>query len=442
MKRTYVRVRIAMQTPWRIGAWETQSQDSAETLTEPRDDVSLSRRPVIPGTSVAGDLRAFLGTEATRFLGSLPDGEPVISEPVISPWWVLGVRVTDAQIGNRHRVKIDRHRGAAADKGLFAVEEVTGGNVSVYFRTETSDPYPFLEDLKRWRPRFGGGQTTGMGHAQVTEICHRVLNLDDKDEVAELLELEPANLGGEKGDGRQDGKVLEPLEPDPAMARVDRLLKLGQTWFPDAKGTAVGLEPQPPLLTATVRCPYYALPDDGQTQTFGTAWKGLLRSRVQFIGRSLGMITCLDANEWTGCGTCGVCRAFGSTQRRGMWEFSNSPWLQADMMSRVEESKIKTYARIAIDRFTGGTRNGALFEQRYQPNLTMELKVVGPRLPGKHAWVERALLHAMRDLNDGLITLGGRGAIGFGMVTVQAVEFAGITVDFSRLDPVIERDAK
>ena len=168
----------------------------------------------------------------------------------------------------------------------------------------------------------------------------------------------------------------------------------------------------------------------------------LLIYAVQFIGRSLGMITCPDANEWTGCGTCGVCRAFGSTQRRGMWEFSNSPWLQADTMSRVEESKIKTYARIAIDRFTGGTRNGALFEQRYQPNLTMELKVVGPRLPDEYAWVERALLHAMRDLNDGLITLGGRGAIGFGMVTVQAVEFAGITVDFSRLDPVIERDAK
>lgn len=244
-----------------------------------------------------------------------------------------------------------------------------------------------------------------MGRARVSSIRYRTLDLDTRDGVAALL-------GGDK---------------QTPVARVDALLKRGRD-----SGTQADREI--PLLEAKVSCEFLAQPEEQQASTHGSAWKGILRSRVEFIGRSLGLKVCGYGKEnWTGCGECSVCRAFGSSTGGGKWEFLDSVWEHHEARSRT---------RVAIDRFTGGARDGALFTQHYERDVTMTLKIMGPPLDDEEdRWVERALLHALRDLDDQLITIGPEGASGYGMASVEGVRFRGSSVTLNELEPVVEEVA-
>lgn len=387
MKRTYVRVTVRMDSPWRIGSWETRSADAVETLID-----GMTEAPMLPGSSVVGGLRRSAGDAATALFG--PEAAADLE---VSPWWVLGTVVEDAERTTRRRVSIDRQRGSAALRGMFAVDEVRGGRVRIYFRSEVDDPQPFIDLVRGWCPRIGAGRTVGMGRATVVEVCHRTLDLSSQDDVRELL------------------------HPGSPVERVDRLLAAGET-------VEVKSDERRPLLSARVRCDVLAQPDETQDRTFGSAWKGVLRSRVEFIGRSVGLPVCRESDEWTGCGECSVCHAFGSTTSGGVWEFLDSPWDQHERDKRV---------RIGIDRFTGGAREGAWFEQQFERDVTMGLRIMGSRLEGQHAWVERALLHALRDLNDGLISIGPEGAAGFGHVRFESIEMGEHVISLDELDPVV-----
>lgn len=412
MKRTYVRVTIAMSSDWRIGSWDTRSADAVETL------IDRAGQPLVPGTGIAGGLRAALPPhDAAGLFGPTPTprsapgvrggtqqpGTPRTTSTAAkaSPWWVLGTTVSDAPIQQRRRTAIDRRRGAAARRGMFSVEEVGGGVLTVYFRSEVDDPRPFLDLVAAWRPRIGGGRTTGLGVGQVTAIRYRTVELDTK-----------AGL-----------KALLATSADSAVGRVDELLDSGADW------TVLSTDRQP-LVQAQVRCAFLAQPEERQSKTHGSAWKGILRSRVEYIGRSLGYTVCPVSDDWTGCGSCAVCRAFGSTAAGGAWEFRDSAWQQHEP---------HTTTRVAIDRFTGGARDGALFPQYYERDVRMTLVVHGSPIGGEDAWVNRALLHALRDLDDGLITIGPEGASGYGMASLSNVEFDGKPVNLDTIGPISER---
>lgn len=391
MKRTYVRVTVEIESDWRIGSWESASADAVETLID-----KLTGAPLVPGTGIAGGLRASVpGKGAESLFGPAPK-----AKLEASPWWVLGTTVADAPIRQRRRAKINRRRGAAERRGLFAVDEVSGGILTIYFRSEVDDPQPFLELLAKWRPRIGGGRTTGLGVGRVTAIRYRTLDLDTKAGIDEYLSA----------------------SADSAVGRVDELLKRGQ----DVQEKPDGRQP---LLSVCVSCGYLAQPDERQAKTHGSAWKGILRSRVEYIGRSLGLTVCPASDQWTGCGSCAVCRAFGSTTLGGAWEFHDSAW---------ESRATETVTRVAIDRFTGGARDGALFKQYYERDVRMTLTVHGSPIEGDDSWVNDALLHALRDLHDGLITIGPEGASGYGMATLTELTFDGRSIDLNSIAPVSE----
>ena len=65
----------------------------------------------------------------------------------------------------------------------------------------------------------------------------------------------------------------------------------------------------------------------------------------------------------------------------------------------------------------------------------MTLRITSSRddVPG---WVHTALLHALRDLNDGLWGIGPRTSTGLGTVQVNCLTTAQGKVDLNRLEPV------
>lgn len=396
-----MRITLKFDTPWRIGSWASKSANAVETLVD-----GLTNKPLIPGSTIAGGLRAAAPQRETAF-----GPEPGSDAHQVSPWWILGTSVEGATTKPRHRNRIDRERQAAAVNGLFETEEVWGGRLTIYLRGEDVAIEPLLEAVQAWRPTIGAGKSVGMGRAKITGLRYRELDLDD-----------PTTL-------------LEYLQPAQPAQRVENLLRA------KAREVQVEAPPETPLIVAKLRCRYLARQDGQACTVHGSQLKGILRSRVEFIARSLEasqppvagpesqVKVCGTESEWIGCGECGVCRAFGSTQAAGALEF------QAAEVSPDDREPDKR-VRIGIDRFTGGARQGAWFVQEYRTDVDLTLVIRDRRPAMLDSWVQTALLHALRDLDDGLVTVGAEGAVGYGRVKVTDLEVAGKPTSLGDLDPV------
>lgn len=98
---------------------------------------------------------------------------------------------------------------------------------------------------------------------------------------------------------------------------------------------------------------------------------------------------------------------------RGPLWFGDSPLPDNNCVQR---------SHVAIDRFTGGARQGALFKVKaVRPgvNLTLRYRWERGQIPPA---VANLINHVLRDLHDGLATVGGMGTRGYGWVTLRSPE--------------------
>ena len=399
--RTYVRVGIALLSPFRIGGW--LSHDDAANQTRTVRDHAEEDRPFVPSTGLVGSLRAHADDKAEELFGPPRGGELMAS-----PWWALGVRLSDdLTIVQRGQTSINRGRRVAASRGYRTSDEVlpaeTGRPDLYLYLSSDRPPATLLEVLATWRPTIGAGITSGLGDAEVVQVLYKTFETTSP---ADLLLLV------------QNGKA--------GPERIDALL---------AGADELELVKQPPalVLQATLRVEDLLVADRDDpawrraSLFHGSAWKGILRSRVTYIARCLGLPCCPvpqgddgTAEDWTGCGECPVCVVFGSAESgQGCWAFSCSEQVH-------DPETVRERHRTAIDRFTGGYRSGALFPEQTLPSHELTLTVHWARKPDLGepdiSWVPRALLRALGDLNDGIIGLGGRTGSGLGRVSVRELE--------------------
>lgn len=102
----------------------------------------------------------------------------------------------------------------------------------------------------------------------------------------------------------------------------------------------------------------------------GSRWKGILRSRVEYIGRSLGLAICGADDEatWDGCGACGGCDVFSSSATgAGRWAFHATDLSPG--------APIRKRQCVAIDRFTGGASDQKLLEECTQTIAETQLVI-------------------------------------------------------------------
>ncbi len=424
-KTTFVRVRIRALSAWHTGIW--QGHDGERDSKKVR---KLGTGPAISANSVTGALRSHIGESAALdLLGGgrevIKDGKPS-PEFVASPWIVLGVVTGSAsKTETRQHTPIDRGRRAAGTGGLHRIQEVQpnrsneGSDVTLYLKLEDGEPEAMLNQLASWRPTLGGLVSTGMGQAKVTEVKHRTIEFDFKQPKQFVDAVKQLAHGADGIDALLD-------EDD------DQAKPLGTTGCLKAKGT-------PTLLEAKLSVPLLSKQkEDDQKRFQGSRWKGLIRSRIEYIGRTLGKPVCgvgirvardeqgepqftHDAKHWAG-DTCDVCQVLGSAEVGvSLWSFGVSEFPDHQVDSRYAH-------RIAINRFTGGVletaQGGALFEQHYWPEvkLTLTIKQIAEAPDEAKAaakWVARALLHVLADINDGLVGIGGKSGIGMGTAEIE-----------------------
>jgi len=386
-------------------------------------------RPQLPGTSLAGALRAMVARR--EMIGARRGPEvagdwfgPVLSgteaDAKASRVWVFGSELLDdAGTAVLSSTRIDRWRGAAADSTLRTEEVLQAGTrFTVFLRWddatdgEVADLAALIAD---WRPLLGRGTSRGHGRCVVDDVRHGTLRLSDPHDLLRWLTLHGPDLAR--------AVAVQPVTvpdsdggvPDDVLFRVP--IRIAGPWRIGTGGKPERGSREPlRLLRAS---------PDGPPLVPGTAVKGLLRSRAEFILRSVGVtpVPCLDGR----CQGCWTCQVFGygggsdedatAVGRRALLRFADTVVANPVPVNRPH---------IAIDRFTGGVLDGALYtaEALEDGTFTIAAEIL-PSAADEAAGEARreeiaaVLRLVLDDLNDGIIGMGAATARGYGSVSVE-----------------------
>lgn len=388
-------------------------------------DAGPDGRARLPGTSLAGALREMTsrarGPEtAADWFGPLLDNG---AEAKASRIWVLGSRRRDDAVGAVVRsTRIGRHRGAA-DANTLRAEEVLppGAEFEVFLRWDDADAAEVADLaglITAWRPLIGRGVSRGRGRCSVVETRHGTLRLDDPEDLLRWLTLHGPDLAR--------AVAAEPVSADVSGPDPDLLfrvpVRITGPW-------RIGTGEQPPKDSGEP-IPLRRL---GRNPVVpGSSAKGLLRSRAEFILRSVGLMPapCGEVAGGEPCGECWTCRVFG--YGGGQDEDSSAVGVRAAV--RVADATVSgavpaTRTHVAIDRFTGGALDKALYTMEVLEDGTFPLAAewmpgAGEEDLGRQ--VRAVLRLVLEDLNDGIIGMGGGTARGYGTVRVSFDEAVGL----------------
>ena len=404
---TMIALEAELTSRWAIGAIASADDPvKSPIMVDPR-----TRHPVIPGSSIAGSLRRHLGDLAEEWLGKEPgEFEDFTGNFERKPGRLalLGSRVEKAETHSAGSTAVDPRRGAADGHTLRQYEWATGSPLSIAFQHDGAVDKTLVARLCSWHPYLGAGRSAGFGETEVSKV--HTLTLD----LAKEAELE-FWLG-------------------PRAEWYDRPAQVGVGSYSSANGGAgktawaeVSLEAKEPLAIGDGRSTQHGqqlvrdvirLTPQGAPLIPGQSWRGVFRHRIHTILSAIG------AND-DQCGQI-IDGMFGSVDRgRGPLWFGDSP-LPDDCLQR---------SHVAIDRFTGGARQGALFKVKaVRPgvNLTLRYRWERGQIPPA---VANLINHVLRDLHDGLASVGGMGTRGYGWVTLTSLE--AVPVDAVSLEDLI-----
>jgi CRISPR/Cas system CSM-associated protein Csm3 (group 7 of RAMP superfamily) len=417
-------------TGLRVGGWGSSAHAD---LIVARDGLG---RLMIPGTSLAGALRAWLGSvtipgegflfgaaDLAAVFGDLEDGMVcrIMADDAVA--------AADAGAAVRDGVGIDRSTGSAAAGVLYQHELVPPGTrfaVRITAAQTTLDAERtglavdlLVSALAAGRVEIGAARTRGLGQVRLTDITRTRVDLTDRDQVLGWLCGHPAPARPADvtlpGDGRL-GVEISWSAVTPVMVRASTVNEAEP-----ARDRAVDTVP---LRSG----------DGGALLLPGASVKGVLRSHAERITRTVRSIDELPG-RWLDqvndprlgpvaalFGTVGDHRP-AAASRRGALSVH-------DCLGTAAAERVVTH--VAVDRWTGGAAENLLFsvqepaEAQWQPiRLSLEVARAGSKDDPDGGQALALLLLVLRDLADGWLTLGFGGTRGRGSVRVSRVAFTG-----------------
>ncbi|MFD0746641.1 RAMP superfamily CRISPR-associated protein [Phytohabitans flavus] len=334
--------------------------------------------------------------------GNHPDGQPPPKQhdeaADASRLWLLGTRF-DADptptgrpgVGGEPLLEtvgqtgIDRRRGAATATSLrYSRTVACGGVLTAYLRFDGELDAAHLTVLAAWQPAIGRDRSTGGGQARLSRLRHGT--------------IDPCLARGARLWLTHHGEALVA-----AVATTDLPIAAvtPEAWLVE------DLLIEDALLVGDPRPTGPASPRTrgGRPLIPGSAWKGVIRSRVEYILRSLygAHAACTQPG---GCGTCPTCHVFGHQKARGLLAFADST------IDTTWQPATSVRTQVGIDRVTGGSRDRMLFQTDPVTSGRLQLRIdaLGP----VEDWVRVAVRHVLRDLHDGLIGVGSQVTRGMG----------------------------
>ncbi|MFV0453334.1 MAG: RAMP superfamily CRISPR-associated protein [Propioniciclava sp.] len=424
---TLIRVSLTITERWAVGR-PPNAHDVVKlpVLVDPRTAGAGAVRPYLPVTGLVGSLRVHLPEERAKYwLGPEPAGHERStgtlssrSDDRMGRFQILGTLPVEAATDRGGSTRIDGRRGAAAGGSLRTAEWAEPALATMVGFHGGSYDEDFLTRLATWAPVLGRSRSTGMGRARVSKVESVTVDLSRPDQLQWWLVHRDAWL--RSGDAPPSDVEVQTRSHDHSD-----LVPAFSVTFTTAERVHVGVsesgegegrgKPLPTLRTR--RSPQKPR---GVLTIPGSTWKGVYRHRCEAILRLVGASD--SAREAVVAGLFGadVRTAASGRAGRGLLAFS-------DTTATAETEVIRRH--VAIDRFTGGARDGALFALQAIPEGAELVFSVHASAEGLHPAVETLLLHVTRDLHEGLIGVGGHQTRGYGSVIADqatATRFANL----------------
>lgn len=404
--------------------------------------VNAKGEPYIPGTSLAGTLREYQSAvsrveQAEWWFGMPETGTPGSQEDRQSRIFVYDATITSAELEIRDGVRLSENKTAIA-KGKYDRQYVKPG-ATVRIRLELVVREDWLkkqsqqaiwqeawEWIRRWcgglesgELRLGARSRRGFGKIAVVSTRIRRFNMEDRESHQEWLDWDWDQKDAFTASDSEEMKGIK------AIPEIEHCLR-------------VPLQISDTMMIRSCAATFTrdgGIPDYGQLMAAGegenhavvpgSSWAGAFRTHLTKIIQRVGILS-----DW-------------ETAQKILEPVFGS-WNKADeelRASRIvfEETDVQgghgyTTSRNAIDRFTGGTVLGALYEERPWAGGRTELCI---RWRKANSDFDKAvcgmLLWVIKDLQEGILAIGGETSVGRGICSVPDGG-SGIYMDGKPLD--------
>jgi CRISPR/Cas system CSM-associated protein Csm3 (group 7 of RAMP superfamily) len=362
--RAYYKLEMTLLSPLSIGA-------SDSTFTDKDVVLDSQGEPVIPATAIAGAYRALAADKS--IFGDLNgnDTELLFYDAEL---------VSDDFIAIRDCVKLNDEKTAkkGAKFDFQAVE--TGAVFRGYVEARSDNAAAEFEKLLTKKLSLGSKSTRGYGLLEIR--CGKKIFIADM--LDEWLEFDMFSC--DKWDS---------LEIKDGVCGGEKTIKLSLKQNGGLSIRRYYTEPDKPDTGPL------CLHDNDKTPVIpGTSWAGMFRSHMKKL---------LDGDNLN------VLFGFvdGNGSSKSKIRFGES------ILSGAAEKRL---TRNAIDRFTNGTKDGALFTEITVYNGETELEIsLDKEIIGKTTDAMNALLVTILDLHNGYAAVGGLTSIGRGLFKINSI---------------------
>lgn len=382
----YFSIVFELASPLAIGSGENANTDSDIILDS-------SGKPTIPATAIAGVFRHYI--DRKDIFGNINGNDPAESR----------IRFYDAQLISdsffttvRDSVKLENKVGVKGAK--FDIEAVeTGINFAAVIELRDADRsendiLDALNAIDAGFLRIGSKTSRGYGRLKVVSLKKAEFTLPD--DKAKWLDFDLFNA--------EDKCYKETALPDSADNFISIKLKLKQNGAISIRSYTV--KNADDISSAD----YIQLSlRDGTPIISGTSWAGAFRDRFrQFADDTL-------TNE-----LFGYVDTEKLSQKKSLIYFSES---------KISGGEMKIITRNSIDRFTAGTKDGALYTEKtcYNGSCGLEIFINKKGLENTEKNIS-LICAAICDLDKGYLAVGGLTSVGRGMFTVENITVNGTDV--------------
>lgn len=391
IKRIYYAFELELDSPLSISSGRDDFTDS-DLL---RDGKGM---PFIPGSSVAGAFRAYLGLQKNQagILGFLKEKDGRMSSIFISDMFFSGKTVVSARDG----IRLGEDK-IAIKGGKFEREIVeTGAKTTMYISCQVREGESCKEfetavktlllAVVQGEIRFGGRKNRGYGKMHVCSVHEAEF---DASSVEKWLEFEedPRNTASYQKHCTLNEWTTgeEPLSGKYIFLEIPLRLKGGISIrkYSTRPGDA----------------DYEHLTCNEKAVIPGSSWNGLIRSAAGQILRELG---CKNWEDWL-------------SNWFGFVDVDNQKAKQSLVVieeSILEGGSMLPMTRNQVDRFDASTKSGALYtELSYMGGTTTLCIGIHKDREMKYLSLIGLLLLVIKDIEEGYVAVGGQTAVGRGI---------------------------
>lgn len=426
MIRKYYKIRFQLTSPLSVGCGKNQVTDS---------DIILDSRglPYIPGTSLAGVYRrlfsektaeTYFGANLTeeRIRTSSGEGRNVLTESRIAVYDACLVPGKQYVITKRDRVALDEYKVALPGaKFDFQILEPGAEFVTYIEQTMERDEEQYIgnEIAYAWQQgsiRLGARTGKGYGATKSVEIFQCRFDLADKKDLDRWLSFD---LYGTDQWIPDDAPVCMSREADSSeRVRLEQACKAAGIHLQEKRLVCIriGLKQAGGLsvrqyTTDVGEADYMQMKrKDGVPVIPGTSWAGAFRAQMGRLNPAFARGSAMSE------------LFFGKLKGKKAEESSKTRITFSE--SELEKEKWVTYTRNAIDRFTGGTVDGALYTERTCYDGTTQLGILCDFSGLEEEKIRnfgKTLAGAILDLHHGFLPVGGLTSVGHGLFRVTEV---------------------